>query len=98
MFAQILYERQIEFAYEGKRFDDLRRWMLFDGGTGHVEGAPASWTLTGFDGNTCEFLGFKALNGQRRENIQYRVADKYGVGKAVWNGDPMLGKVERPAG
>lgn len=97
-FAQILYERQIEFAYEGKRFDDLRRWMLFDGGTGHVEGAPVSWTLTGFDGNTCEFLGFKALNGQRRENIQYRVADKYGVGKAVWNGDPMLGKVERPAG
>ena len=29
--SQILYERQIEFAYEGKRFDDLRRWMLFDG-------------------------------------------------------------------
>jgi hypothetical protein len=27
-FAAILYERQIELAYEGKRFDDLRRWML----------------------------------------------------------------------
>ena len=30
--SAILYERQIEFAYEGKRFDDMRRWMLFDGG------------------------------------------------------------------
>ena len=26
--SAILYERQIEFAYEGKRFDDMRRWML----------------------------------------------------------------------
>ncbi len=30
MFAAILYERQIEFAYEGKRFDDMRRWMLWN--------------------------------------------------------------------
>ena len=25
--SAILYERQIELAYEGKRFDDMRRWM-----------------------------------------------------------------------
>jgi hypothetical protein len=25
--AAIMYERQIELAYEGKRFDDMRRWM-----------------------------------------------------------------------
>ena len=98
-FSQILYERQIEFAFEGKRFDDLRRWMLFDGGAGHVEGAPSSWTLTGFGGNTCTYLGFKALNGQRRENLQYRVADKYGVGGTTYDSDPLVkAGVTRPEG
>ena len=97
--SQILYERQIEFAYEGKRFDDLRRWMLFDGGTGHVEGAPSTWTLTGWGGNTCTWLGIKPLNGQRRENIQYRVADSYGVGGTTFDSDPLVkAGVERPAG
>ena len=97
--SQILYERQIEFAFEGKRFDDLRRWMLFDGGTGHVEGAPSSWTLTGWGGNTCTWLGFKQLNDQRRENIQYRVADSYGIGGTTYDSDPLVkAGVERPAG
>jgi hypothetical protein len=30
MVAAILYERQIEFAYEGKRYWDLRRYMLLE--------------------------------------------------------------------
>jgi len=30
LFAAVLAERKIEFAYEGKRFFDLRRWMLFN--------------------------------------------------------------------
>jgi len=31
LFSAALNERKIEFAYEGKRFWDLRRWMLFGG-------------------------------------------------------------------
>lgn len=96
--SAILYERQIELAYEGKRFDDLRRWMLFDGGQGHVEGAPSTWNLTGWGGNTCTWLGFPQLNGQRRENLEFRVKNDYnnGLGGREWqingtNPDPLAG-------
>ena len=96
--SAILYERQIEFAYEGKRFDDMRRWMLFDGGEGQAT-LKSSWAVTGWGGNTCTWLGFKPLNGQRREKLQYRTADKYGLGTAQWDGDPLLkGGGVRPAG
>ena len=72
LFGAILYERQIELAYEGKRFEDMRRWLLWDGGTtfNDVNGAPSSWTLTGFAGNTCTFLGVAPFNGQRRDNFE----------------------------
>lgn len=30
LFKQILFERQIEFAFEGKRFWDLRRWKIYE--------------------------------------------------------------------
>ncbi|MFV8326642.1 RagB/SusD family nutrient uptake outer membrane protein [Flavobacterium sp. ZS1P14] len=33
-FTAVLNERKIEFAYEGKRFYDLRRWKLFDNTAG----------------------------------------------------------------
>ncbi|WP_288318404.1 RagB/SusD family nutrient uptake outer membrane protein [Xylanibacter caecicola] len=88
--SAILYERQIEFAYEGKRFDDLRRWMLFDGGTERVAGAPNTWTLTGWGGNTCTWLGFKPLNGQRRENMEFRTADKFGTADPEYGKDPLI--------
>ena len=35
-FAAVLNERKIEFAYEGKRFYDLRRWLLFNNNFGTV--------------------------------------------------------------
>ena len=98
--SAILYERQIEFAYEGKRFDDMRRWMLYDGGTQLPEGAPSSWALTGWGGNTCTWLGFKPFNGQRRENVEFLSnPDKYGVGGTTYDSDPLVkAGVERPAG
>lgn len=30
LFAAVLHERKVELAYEGKRFWDLKRWLLFD--------------------------------------------------------------------
>ncbi len=102
--AAIIYERQIEFAYEGKRFEDLRRWMLYDGGAVQVPGAPSHWTLTGWGGNTCTYLGFTPLNGQRRENMEFRVQDKYndGLGGDKFGSDGSdpdpLKDVVRPAG
>lgn len=87
--SAILYERQIEFAYEGKRFDDLRRWMLYDGGVGQ-ESISSNYTLTGWGGNTCTYLGFTQLNGQRRDNMQFRVNDNYGLGTELPTGDPLV--------
>lgn len=68
LFAAILYERQVELAYEGDRYDVMHRWMLFDGGVGQSAIKP-SWALTGFGGNTCSYLGVKPLNGTKRHQI-----------------------------
>lgn len=53
-----LYERRIELAFEGKRFWDIWRWLLYDGGQG--EGLKLSET------NTCNALGVAQLNGIER--------------------------------
>jgi hypothetical protein len=94
LFAAILYERQIELAYEGKRFDDMRRWLLWDGGAnfGQIEGAPSSWTLTGFSGNTCTYLGVEPFNGKRRDNLE--ITAKVFANEAQ-GADPI--KASRPA-
>ena len=68
LFAAILYERQIELAFEGNRYGDMHRWMLFDGGEGQAAIKP-TWALTGFGGNTCTYLGVKPLNGTKRHQI-----------------------------
>lgn len=94
LFGAILYERQIELAYEGKRFDDMRRWLLWDGGSnfGNINGAPSSWILTGFNGNTCTYLGVEPFNGKRRDNIE--LCAKVTATEAS-NFDPLL--ANRPA-
>ena len=97
LFEAILYERQIELAYEGKRYDDMQRWMLWDGGAVRVEGQPATWNLTGFGGNTCTYLGVKPFNGTVRSTIELRVADdvKGSIGKDEAKNDPLIN--DRPA-
>ncbi len=111
LMSAILYERQVEFAYEGKRFDDCRRWMLYDGGTLKdkdgvaLAGAPATWSLGGMWGSsTCDFLGVKPLNGQRREDLVFRTDDHYDYDASwtTYNSDPIINqdylpRVERSA-
>ncbi len=82
--AAILYERQIEFAFEGKRFDDMRRWLLFDGGVNFA--SIGAKPLTGWGGNTCSYLGFEPFNGQRRGNLEFQVKPSIngGVGGKDW--------------
>lgn len=97
LFEAILYERQVELAYEGKRFDDMRRWMLWDGGAGQ-EGVKASWKVTGFGGNTCTYLGVKPLNGQRRTGLEIQLIESLGTADEAHGKDPLLAKgIERPA-
>lgn len=93
LFAAILYERQVELAYEGKRAYDMRRWMLFDGGVGQGSLHP-SWALTGFGGNTCTYLGETPMNSRgQRHRIEMYVD---GFGSPSDSSDPLSG-VTRPA-
>lgn len=99
LFAAILYERQIELAYEGKRFDDMRRWMLWDGGV-NQESLNPSWKLNGFNQNTCQYLGVEPLNGTRRHSIE--IYTKIGTADKEDGKDPLLAKLiadnkKRPA-
>jgi len=86
LFAAILYERQVELAFEGKRFDDMRRWMLWDGGAGQAS-LKSTWALTGFGGNTCTYLGVNPLNGQRRTGMELRVSSSVTGGGIAAVGD-----------
>ena len=99
--SAILYERMIELAYEGKRFDDMRRWMLFDGGAESElnkipGGCPATWKLENWGGgnNICTWLGYTKLNGQKRMKMHFRT-NNLGTG-TKYDDDPLL-NVERCA-
>ncbi len=51
----VLYERRVELAYEGKRFWDIQRWMLY-----------SDDALAGTVNNTCTKLGLTPINGTQR--------------------------------
>jgi len=59
----VLYERRVELAYEGKRFWDVQRWMLYDNAT-----------LPGIVGGTVSKLGLAPINGTKRTGnyLQYK--------------------------
>ena len=96
--SAILYERQVELAFEGKRFDDMRRWMLFDGGDNVKEipgGAPSTWTLTGWGGNTCAYLGMNPINNNvRRERVEFAADPVKRPGYGTKDTDDPIKKAE----
>ncbi|MGO4771157.1 RagB/SusD family nutrient uptake outer membrane protein [Flavobacterium sp. W22_SRS_FK3] len=53
--AACLYERQIELAYEGKRYYDAQRWMLY-----------SDESLDGTVNTTCAKLGLNPINDTKR--------------------------------
>jgi hypothetical protein len=64
LIEAVLYERFVEFAYEGKRPGDMRRWLLYEGGAGYDP------RLTAIDGNniydpeSAYGIGWKLYNGK----------------------------------
>lgn len=96
MFEAILYERKIELAYEGKRFDDCHRWMLFDGGTGQETIEP-TWTLTAWSGNTCKYLGVAPLKDVVRHTIELYIDPAVHMANKEAVNDPFTtGVLEKP--
>lgn len=72
-----LYERRVELAYEGKRYWDIQRWMLYsDESVGSVSN------------NTCAKLGLAPINGTQRTGnyLQYKTT----VPAATGATDPLL--------
>ena len=59
----VLYERRVELAYEGKRFWDVQRWMLYD-----------NEALPGVTAGTVSKLGLTPINGTKRTGnfLQYK--------------------------
>jgi len=56
-----LYERRVELAYEGKRFWDIQRWMLYDN--------------TEKSGNSVQKLGLAPINGTSRNGYYWQSKD-----------------------
>lgn len=93
LMAAILYERQIELAYEGKRFEDMRRWLLYDGGVGQ-EQFGENYRLTGWGGNTCTWLGLTPTNGRDKYHYIELYANETAT-EEEFKADPIQTKINR---
>jgi hypothetical protein len=63
LIEAVLYERFVEFAYEGKRSWDMRRWLLYEGGAGFD---PRLVPIDGnniYDPEAAYGVGWKLYNG-----------------------------------
>ncbi|MEO5683067.1 MAG: RagB/SusD family nutrient uptake outer membrane protein [Chitinophagaceae bacterium] len=59
----VLYERRVELAYEGKRYWDVQRWLLYDG-----------VSSTNTTANTVAKLGLTPINGTNRTGYYWQSA------------------------
>lgn len=95
LFAAVINERKIEFAYEGKRFFDLRRWKLFE------EGSPTAARLgvKPLNGTrrTGLFISVKTSTGADYVNDKVDPLIKPATGKAAVI-DRSLAVADYPAG
>lgn len=57
----VLYERRVELAYEGKRYWDIHRWLLYDGVSSTNPAA-----------NTVSKLGLTPINGTNRTGYYWQ--------------------------
>lgn len=88
-FAAVLNERKIEFAYEGKRFYDLKRWKLFDdtaGTTTRLGMAPLNGTR-----RTAYYIVAKKTDGTKyiHASVDPYIANTAGVAPIV-NREPTF--------
>ena len=66
--------------------------MLFDGGTNqteNIEGAPSTWNLTGFGGNTCEYLGVTPINNVHLHKLEIYIDPAVYMGSKQPESDPF---------
>lgn len=92
--AGCLRERLIELAYEGKRYWDLWRWLLYDGGQGLCANGE-SMHLS--DENTCEVLGIHPFVGTCRTSYYVDVKETLyapGENTETLTADPLLASKE----
>ncbi len=77
----VLYERRVELAYEGKRYWDIQRWLLYDG-----------VSATNTTANTTTKLGLTPINGTNRTGYYWQTLT---LGTGSGNGTDPISATDR---